>query len=104
VEAAVLAMSIGTILVWLYVAARTRLGPGKTATLIALTVWLLGAIFFSDFPLTGMISGATYALLEALELLAFLVVAWAGRPVYVHQSRLFATLWDSISEVRGAVA
>ena len=52
----VMKLAIGVVLVWLYAAARPRLGPGpKTASLIALAVWLLGAIFFSDFPLTGMI-------------------------------------------------
>lgn len=74
---------IGTLLVWLYAAARPRLGPGpRTATLIGTTVWLLGAIFFSDFALTGMISWATYAMLEALQLFAFLAAAWAGAWVY----------------------
>jgi hypothetical protein len=45
-------------------------------------VWLLGPIFFSDFPLTGMISWSTYALLEALQLSAFLAAAWAGAWLY----------------------
>jgi hypothetical protein len=75
--------AIGTILVWLYAAARPRLGPGaKTASIIALTVWMLGAIFFSDFALTGMISWATYTLLEALQLVAFLMAAWVGAWLY----------------------
>jgi hypothetical protein len=79
----VMKLAIGIILVWLYTVARPRLGPGaKTATLVALTVWLLGAIFFSDFPLTGMISWTTYALLEALQLLAFLASALAGAWLY----------------------
>lgn len=79
----VMKLAIGVVLVWLYAAARPRLGPGpKTASLIALAVWLLGAIFFSDFPLTGMISWATYALLETLQLLAFLAAAWAGAWLY----------------------
>lgn len=79
----VMKLVIGVILVWLYAAARPRLGPGpKTASLIALTVWLLAAIFFSDFPLTGMISWTTYALLEAIQLLAFLAAAWVGAALY----------------------
>lgn len=85
VMAAGLAMklAIGTILVWLYAATRPRFGPGRTtATLIALTVWLLGAIFFSDYPLTGMISWATYGVLEALQLFAFLMAAWVGASLY----------------------
>ena len=74
---------IGIVLVWLYAAARPRLGPGpKTASLIALAVWLLAAIFFSDFPLTGMISWATYVQLEALQLVAFLAAAWVGARLY----------------------
>jgi len=79
----VMKLAIGTILVWLYAAARPRLGPGaKTASLIALTVWLLGAIFFSDFPLTGMMSWATYAALEIVQLLAFLAASWLGAWLY----------------------
>ncbi len=79
----VMKLVIGMVLVWLYAAARPRLGPGpKTASLIALTVWLLAAIFFSDFPLTGMISWTTYAQLEALQLLAFLAAAWVGARLY----------------------
>ena len=79
----VMKLVIGVILVWLYAAARPRLGPGpKSASFIALTVWLLAAIFFSDFLLTGMISWATYVQLEALQLLAFLAAAWVGARVY----------------------
>lgn len=77
----VMKLVIGTVLVWLY--ATSRLGPGvKAATLVALTAWLLGAIFFSDFPLTGMMTWATYALLEVLQLLAFLAAAWVGAWLY----------------------
>ena len=43
---------------------------------------LLGAIFFSDFALTGMMSWATYAALEVLQLLAFLAAAWMGAWLY----------------------
>jgi hypothetical protein len=76
-------LAIGTIVVWLYAVASLRLGPGPgTASLIGLTVWLLGAIFFSDFPLTGMMSWTTYAFLEALKLLAILMAALAGAWLY----------------------
>ena len=70
---------IGTILVWLYAVARPALGRGPTAaSRIAFVVWLLGAIFFSDFPLTGMSSWTTYAIVEALQLVAFLAAAWVA--------------------------
>jgi hypothetical protein len=83
----VMKLAIGTILVWLYAVARVRLGPGpKTASLIALIVWLLAAIFFSDFPLTGMMSWTTYAMLEAWQLVAFLVAAGAGSWLYRESS------------------
>jgi hypothetical protein len=75
----ILKLAIGTILVWLYAAARPTLGRGRTAaSLVALTVWLLGAIFFSDFPLTGMWSWTTYAIVETLQLSAFLAAAWVA--------------------------
>ena len=78
---------IGTILVWLYAAARVRLGPGpKTASLIAVAVWLLAAIFFSDFALTGMMSWSTYAMLEGLQLVAFVVAGVAGAWLYRESS------------------
>jgi hypothetical protein len=74
---------IGTILVWLYAVARVRFGSGpKTALRVAVAVWLLAAIFFSDFVLTGMISWTTYALLEGLQLLAFGAAALAGSWLY----------------------
>jgi hypothetical protein len=76
-----LALGIG--LVWLYATARPRLGPGpRTAIQMAVTMWLLGAIFFSDFALTEMISWTTYAMLEAMQLVAFLAAALAGAWVY----------------------
>lgn len=76
-----LALGIG--LVWLYATARPRLGPGpRTAIHMAVTMWLLGAIFFSDFALTEMISWTTYAMLEAMQLVAFLAAALAGAWVY----------------------
>jgi hypothetical protein len=79
----VMKLAIGVILVWLYAAARPRLGPGpKTASLMALTVWMLGAIYFSDFALIGMISWGTYGLLEAMQLLAFLAAALVGGWLY----------------------
>lgn len=72
---------IGMILIWFYAAIRPRFGPGpRTASYVAIAVWILGAIFFSDFPLMGMMSGATYALLEIMQLvillIATLVAAW----------------------------
>jgi hypothetical protein len=76
-------LTIGVILVWLYAVARPRWGPGMgTASLSALAVWTLGAIYFADFPLVGMLSWSTYALLEALQLLAFLSAAWVGAWLY----------------------
>jgi hypothetical protein len=82
----VMKLAIGTVLVWLYAVARVRLGPGpRTASLIALAVWLLAAVFFSDFPLTGMMSWTTYAMIEALQLVAFFAAAIAGAWLYREQ-------------------
>ncbi len=85
----VMKLVIGIIVVWLYAAARPALGGGwKTADLVALTVWALGAIFFSDFPLTGMISWTSYAGLELLQLAAFLGAAMVAAWQYRHQPSL----------------
>jgi hypothetical protein len=74
---------IGIVLVWLYAAARPRFGPGpKTAGFIALAAWVLGAIFLSDFPMTGMMSWSTYAILVAAQLLGFLAAAMSGASLY----------------------
>lgn len=75
-------LAIGVILVWLYAVARPRWGPRMAASLSALAVWALGAIYFADFPLTGMLSWSTYALLEALQLIAFIAAAWVGAWLY----------------------
>jgi hypothetical protein len=83
----------GAIIVTMNLAAQCVLGErvqhemnAKTAGLIALVVWLLGAIFFADFPLTGMISWLTYSMLEAWQLAAFLLAAVAGAWLYRDQS------------------
>ncbi len=74
---------IGMTLVWLYAAIRPRFGPGvRTACYAAIPVWILGAIFFSDFPMMGMMSGATYAMLEFFQLVGLLIAAWIGTRTY----------------------
>jgi hypothetical protein len=79
-------LAIGVVLVWLYAVARPRLGAGPaTASLIALAVWILGAIYFADFPLIGMMSWGTYAALEALQFVAFLTAAWVGAWLYAER-------------------
>jgi hypothetical protein len=79
----VMKLAIGVIMIWLYAAVRPRLGSGAAiASLIAVAVWLLGAIFFSDYPLTGLMSWSTYAWLEAMQLMAFVAAALAGAWVY----------------------
>jgi hypothetical protein len=78
---------IGIILIWLYAAIRPRFGPGpRTASYVALIVWILGAIFFSDFPLMGMMSGASYALLEIMQLVTLLIATLVGAWIYTEQS------------------
>jgi hypothetical protein len=92
----VMKLVIGAVLVWLYAVARLRFGPGvKTAGLTATTVWLLSAIFFSDFALTGMMSWTTYALIEALQLLAFLSASLAGAWLYRRHSYPLARTWPA---------
>jgi uncharacterized membrane protein len=74
---------IGIILVWLYAAIRPRFGPGpRTASYVAVCVWILGAIFFSDFPLMGMISVLSYVILEVMQFLSFLVATLVGARIY----------------------
>lgn len=74
---------IGIILVWLYAAVRPRFGAGpQTAFYVAVCVWLLGAIFFSDFLLLGMMSILSYAILEVVQFLSFLVATLVGARIY----------------------
>jgi hypothetical protein len=73
----VLKFIIGIILVWLYAAVRPRFGAGpRTAAYVAVCVWLLGAIFFSDFLLLGMMSAFSYVILEVMQ---FRSQHWLGR-------------------------
>lgn len=83
----VMKLVIGIILVWLYAAIRPRFGPGpRTASYVATVVWILGAIFFSDFPLMGMMSVASYALLEIMQLVTLLIATFVGARIYSEQS------------------
>jgi len=83
-----LKLTIGVSLVWLYAAIRPRFGPGfRTASYSALFVWLLGAIFFSDYLMIGMMSTTTYVILEVAQLGGFLLSAWAGARIYSEQPK-----------------
>lgn len=74
---------LGMVLVWLVAAARPAWGSGlRTIVLVAVTAWVLGAIFLADFPVTGMMSWSTYALLEAWQLVAFVAATWVGTRCY----------------------
>ncbi len=79
----ILKFVIGILLVWIYAAIRPRMGPGpRTASYAAIFVWTLGAIFFSDFPMMGMMSVLTYAILEMIQLVAFVSAIWVGARSY----------------------
>lgn len=74
---------IGIMLVWFYAAIRPRFGPGaRTAFYVAVFVWILGGIFFSDFLIVGMMSSTTYAMLEFFQLLSLLIATWLGARIY----------------------
>ena len=74
---------IGVILVWLYAAVRPRFGAGpRTAFYVAVCVWILGAIFFSDFLLLGMMSAFSYVILEVMQFLSFLAATLVGAWIY----------------------
>jgi hypothetical protein len=74
---------IGILLVWLYAAIRPRFGPGlRTASFSAFFVWMLGAIFLSDYLIIGMMSASTYVILEIIQLLSFVIAVWTGARMY----------------------
>ena len=78
---------IGTMLVWLYAAIRPRFGLGpRTALYAAIAVWILGAIFFSDYLIIGMMSLATYTTVEVVQLVSFLLAGLAGARIYTEES------------------
>jgi hypothetical protein len=79
----ILKFVLGTLLVWLYAAIRPRFGAGpRTAFIAAVFAWMLGAIFFSDIPMMGMVSVGTYAILDVLQFLAFFIAVWVGARAY----------------------
>jgi hypothetical protein len=79
----ILKFVIGILLVWLYAAIRPRFGPGlRTASYGAFFVWILGAIFFSDYLMIGMMSATTYIITEVIQLLGFLIAVWTGARIY----------------------
>lgn len=79
----ILKFVIGVLLVWLYAAFRPRFGPGlRTASYAALFVWILGGIFFSDYLMIGMMSATTYIIVEAVQLLGFVMAVWTGARIY----------------------
>lgn len=79
----VMKLIIGIILVWLYAAIYPRFGSGlRTALYVAASVWILGAIFFSDFPLIGMISVLSYTALEVMQFLSLFVAMFVGAWIY----------------------
>jgi hypothetical protein len=82
-----LKLIIGILLVWLYAAICPRFGPGlRTASYGAFFAWILGAIFFSDYLMIGMLSVATYFIIEVIQLLGFLIAIWAGALIYSKES------------------
>jgi hypothetical protein len=82
----IMKLLIGIILIWFYAAIRPRFGPGpRTASYVAITVWILGAIYFSDFPLMGMMSVSSYALLEIMQFITFLIATLVGARIYSDQ-------------------
>jgi hypothetical protein len=79
----IMKFGIGIMLVWLYAAIRPRFGPGaRTASYVAVFVWILGGIFFSDFLMMGMMSSVTYVMLEFFQLLSLLIATWLGARIY----------------------
>ena len=79
----ILKFAIGILLVWLYAAIRPRFGPGlRTASYSAFFVWILGAIFFSDYLMIGMMSVTTCIIIEVIQLLSFLIAAGTGARIY----------------------
>ncbi len=86
VAGVIMKLVIGIMLVWLYAALRPRFGPGiRTASYVAIFVWILGGIFFSDYLLMGMMSGVTYGMIEIIQLVALLVAVWVGARIYSEQ-------------------
>jgi len=83
----ILKLVIGILLVAGYAAIRPRFGPGpKTALYSAVFAWALGAVFFSDYLMLGMISAATYIVVEVLQLVSFSAAAVVGARLYTENT------------------
>ncbi len=78
-----LKLIIGTMLVWFYAAVQPRFGPGlRTAFYTGVFSWILGAIFFTDYLMIGMMSATTYVVIEVIQLLSFLFATALGARIY----------------------
>jgi hypothetical protein len=75
--------AVGILLVSSYAAIRPRFGRGaRTAAVAALFVWSLSAIFSSELVFLGMISVATFALLQCVQLVNLSLATFAGVKLY----------------------
>jgi hypothetical protein len=74
---------IGLILMWYYAAMQLQFKQRfRTAVYAATSVWILGAIFFSDWLLLGIMSFTLYAIVEVLQLLSFFIAVLVGARIY----------------------
>ena len=75
------------ILVFGYVAARPRFGPGpKTATIIGMTYWLAIAAVFAGLTAMGIYTQQGFMKTAALQIASTLIPIWVGAAIYKEEN------------------
>ena len=74
---------MGMVLVWIYAGFRTRFGPGpRTATYVALVVYVIGLILTMGYMNIGMMSSGLYWTYAVIWLVNLLIASVVGAWVY----------------------
>ena len=74
---------VGILLVWVYAAARTRLGPGaRTAVTVGIVVWLISHAAYSSYAFMGLYSAGLVFASSIGGLIAILAGAYVGGRLY----------------------
>jgi hypothetical protein len=74
---------VGILLVWVYAAARTRLGAGpRTAVTVGIVIWLISHAAYASYAFMGLYSPGLVAVSSIGGLIAILAGAYVGGRLY----------------------
>jgi hypothetical protein len=80
----IMSLLVGSVLVWLYAAARPRFGPGpKTAAMVAVAFWLGGTVTsLVGYRMVGLYPDSLLLQWGAIGLVEVILAAMAGGWLY----------------------